>query len=192
MSITLNWGSIYLTGFNSTGLHFSFSFSLFQIHQISKNFSLPPNLAIRGTPASNLHDHGYKWKLLRPTWPPPAVLAGLTFSSPNVSLFSRSLKSSCGQASGCPFSGSASQRHHQRWWPSGPHFLLNLFTLLFFFSSLCLLLNMTETHVFFFLVLISLILGFLDACKVWWFFLGWIFWVWQNVQLAIPPCSILF
>ena len=28
---------------------------------------------------------------------------------------------------------------------------------------------------FFFLVLISLILGFLDACKVWWFFLGWIF-----------------
>ena len=107
--------------------------SLFQIHQISKNFSLPPNLAVRGTPASNLHDHGYKWKLLRPTRPAPAVLAGLTFSSPNVSLFSRSLKSSYGQASGCPFSGSASQRHHQHWWPSGPHFLLNLFSLLLFF-----------------------------------------------------------
>ena len=106
---------------------------LFQIHQISKIFSLPPNLPIRGTPASNLHDHGYKWKLLRPTRPPPVVLAGLKFSSPNVSLFSRSFKSSCGQASGCPFSGSASQRHHQHWWPSSPHFLLNLFTLLFFF-----------------------------------------------------------
>ena len=112
-------------------LHFSFFFS-FRFTKFQK-FSLPPNLDVRGTPASNLHDHGYKWKLLRPTRPPPAVLAGLTLSSPNVSLFSHSLKSSCGQASGCPFSGSASQRHHQRWWPSGTHFLLNLFSLLFFF-----------------------------------------------------------
>ena len=85
----------FFSPLSPTSLLFLFlSHFLFQIHQISKNFSLPPNLAVRGTPASNLHDHGYKWKLLRPTRPPPAVLAGLTFSSPNVSLFSRSLKSS--------------------------------------------------------------------------------------------------
>ena len=107
---------------------------LFQIHQNSNFFSLPPSLAIRGTPSSNLQDHGYKWKSLRPTQPPPAVLAGLTFSSLNVSLFSRSLKSNCGQASACPFSGSASQRRHWRWWPLGPLFFLDSFSLLFFIS----------------------------------------------------------
>ena len=50
-------------------------------HQISKFFSLPPNLAVRRTPALILHDHGYNWKPPRLTRPPPAVLAGLTFSS---------------------------------------------------------------------------------------------------------------
>ena len=106
---------------------FSFRFMKFQ------KFSLF-HQALHGTPASNLHDHAYKWKPLRPTRPPPAVLADLTFSSLKVSLFSHSLKSSCGQASAWPFSGSASQRRHWRWWPLGPLFFLDLFSLLFFIS----------------------------------------------------------
>ncbi|KAM4091674.1 hypothetical protein ACJW30_09G154000 [Castanea mollissima] len=103
------------------------SHAILRIHQVSKNFSLPPNLAVHGTPALNLHDHGYKRKPLRPTQPLSAVLASLTFSSLNVSLFSRSLKSSYGQVFTCPFSGSTSQRHHQRWWPSEFYYLLLVF-----------------------------------------------------------------
>ena len=114
------------------------------------------------------------------------MLADLIFSSLKVSLFSHSLKSSHGQASAClntTISGGASQRRHQRWWPSGPLSFSLIYFLFYFFSSLFIcFLEMTTTHDFYFvLVLISLILGFVDHVKSGDF--AWVefFWVWQIV-----------
>ena len=174
-------------------LHFSFSFSFsFRFTKFQKISLFHQTLQYMGhrrrismivaTNGSFWGPHDHHQRCL-PAWPSPLPMSPrfLVLSSPAVAklLVAPSLAvllSGITSIGGCQV------------------LIFSLIYLLFyfFFSSLCLLLNMTETHVFFFLVLISLILGFLDACKVWWFFLGWIFWVWQNVQLAIPPCSILF